>query len=258
MAEIKLNNVCVEASGATLLHNANASFRSSELIALIGPNGAGKTTLLKCALALMAPSAGTVTLDSRAIADFSPIERARLVSYLPQSRPLAWPIRVRDVVALGRYAYGASTAKLKGEDAAAVNQAMRDCNLDHLADRRTDTLSGGELARVHCARAFAAKAPLLIADEPVASLDPSHQFQIMALIRAYVDNGGGAVVVLHDIAIAARFADRLIWMKDGEINANGGPDETLSATQMKQIFAVSAVVAKDQNGWSITVTDGCA
>jgi iron complex transport system ATP-binding protein len=258
MAEIKLANVCVEAGGARLLHNASASFRPGELIALIGPNGAGKTTMLKCALALVAPSAGTVTLNGMAIADFSPIERARLVSYLPQSRPLAWPVRVRDVVALGRYAYGASTTKLKGEDATAVTEVMRDCDLNHLAERRTDTLSGGELARVHCARAFAAKAPLLIADEPVASLDPSHQFQIMALIRAYVDNGGGAVVVLHDIALAARFADRLIWMKDGEINANGAPDETLTAARMKQIFAVSAMVAKDQNGWSLTVTGSCA
>jgi iron complex transport system ATP-binding protein len=258
MAEIKLNNVCVEAGGARLLHNASANFRSGELIALIGPNGAGKSTLLKCALALMAPSAGTVTLNGKAIAELSPIERARLVSYLPQSRPLAWPVRVRDVVALGRYAYGASTTKLTGEDAAAVTEAMDDCDLDPLAERRTDTLSGGELARVHCARAFAANAPLLIADEPVASLDPSHQFQIMALIRAYVDNGGGAVVVLHDIALAARFADRLIWMKDGEINANGAPEKTLTAAQMKKIFAVDAVVAKDQNGWSLTVTGSCA
>jgi iron complex transport system ATP-binding protein len=206
----------------------------------------------------MTPSTGTVTINGKAIADLSPIERARLVSYLPQSRPLAWPIRVRDVVALGRYAYGASTTKLKGEDATAVAAAMHDCDLNHLADRRTDTLSGGELARVHCARAFAAKAPLLIADEPVASLDPSHQFQIMSLIRAYVYNGGGAVVVLHDIALAARFVDRLIWMKDGEIHANGGVEETLTTARMKQIFSVTAVVAKDKNGWTLDVTGGCA
>ncbi len=258
MAEIKLNNVCLEAGGVRLLYDASASFRSGEFIALIGPNGAGKTTMLKCALALMAPSTGTVMLDGRTIADITPLQRARLVSYLPQSRPLAWPVRVRDVVALGRYAYGASITKLKGEDDAAVAEAMHDCDLDHLADRRTDTLSGGELARVHCARAFAAKAPLLIADEPVASLDPSHQFQIMALIRAYVDNGGGAVVVLHDIALAARFADRLIWMKDGEIHANGNPDETLTAARMKQIFAVNAIVAQDKNDWSLTLTGECA
>ncbi len=258
MAEINLNNVCVEAGGARLLQNVSASIRSGELIALIGPNGAGKSTLLKCALALMTPSAGTVTINGKAIADLSPIERARLVSYLPQSRLLAWPVRVRDVVALGRYAYGASTTKLKGEDTAAVAAAMHDCDLNHLADRRTDTLSGGELARVHCARAFASKAPLLIADEPVASLDPSHQFQIMSLIRAYVDNGGGGVVVLHDIALAARFADRLIWMKDGEIHANGGVEETLTEARMKQIFSVTAIVAKDQNSWSLTVTGGCS
>ncbi len=254
MAEIKLDHIHAEAGGAALLKDVSAQFRSGELVALIGPNGAGKSSLLKCALGLVSPSAGTVAINSAPIHDLSPIQRARLVSYLPQARPLAWPVRVRDVVALGRYAYGASPANLKGEDAAAVAKAIEGCGLADLADRRTDTLSGGELARVHCARAFAATAPLLIADEPIASLDPSHQLQIMSLIRNYVDDGGGAIVVLHDITLAARFADRLIWMKNGVIAASGSPAETLTAERMAQIFNVAAAIANDENGLSLTVT----
>jgi len=254
MAEIKLDHIHAEAGGAALLKGVSAQLRSGELVALIGPNGAGKSSLLKCALGLVSPSAGTVAVNGAPIADLSPIQRARLVSYLPQARPLAWPVRVRDVVALGRYAYGASPANLIGEDATAVDKAIENCGLAGLADRRTDTLSGGELARIHCARAFAATAPLLIADEPVASLDPSHQFQIMSMIRKFVDDGGGAIVVLHDIPLAARFADRLIWMKNGEIAASGSPAETLTAERMAQIFGVAAAIADDENGLSLTVT----
>ncbi len=255
MTNIKLTNITMELKGRRLLSNVSTEIKSGELIALIGPNGAGKTTLLKCALGLISPTIGTVTVDGSPIEDLSPIARAQKISYLPQMRPLAWPIRVRDVVALGRYAYGGSTTKLTQLDEAAVAKAISDCDLSAFEDRGTDTLSGGELARVHCARAFAAQAPLLLADEPVAALDLAHQFQIMSLIRNYVDHGGGAIVVLHDISLAARYADRLIWMKDSIINADGTPDETMTAGLMEKVFAVDATISKDEGGWSLNVSN---
>jgi len=132
--------------------------------------------------------------------------------------------------------------RLKGLDAEAVDRALQACGLLELAGRRTDTLSGGELARVHCARAFAAEAPLLIADEPIAALDPRQQFRILDLIRTYVDQGGGALVVLHDIQLAARYASRMVWMKDGRIEADGPPSETLTAERMRDIYGVAARV----------------
>jgi len=155
---------------------------------------------------------------------------------------LAWPNTVRDVVALGRYSHGASLGKLNVMDAAAVDKAIADCDVAHLATRKTDTLSGGELARVHCARAFAAQAPLLIADEPVAALDPRHQFRVMDLIKGFVAQGSGALVVLHDIALAAQYADRLIWMKEGVIHANGSPIKTLSKQRLADIYGVNAKI----------------
>ena len=146
-------------------------------------------------------------------------------------------------VALGRYAYGAAPGRLSAEDADAVDQAIRRCDLTDLTDRQTDTLSGGELARVHCARAFAADAPLLVADEPVAALDPRHQFRIMDIVRDYVDGGCGALVVLHDISLAARYATRIVWMKDSRIVADGSPEETLTPERLADIYGVRATVS---------------
>ena len=144
------------------------------------------------------------------------------------------------MVSLGRYAWGCSLGRPGAEDLRAVNAALTSCDLLDLAGRPTDTLSGGELARVHCARAFATEAPLLFADEPVASLDPRHALRIMELIRGYVAAGAGALVVLHDVSLAARFAHRLIWMRDGRIVADGTPEATLTEGRMAEIYQVRA------------------
>ncbi|PHR61477.1 MAG: iron ABC transporter ATP-binding protein [Robiginitomaculum sp.] len=242
MTELKVENITLHAEDTPLVQNASFSLCSGELIALLGPNGAGKTSLLRAALGLVKTTSGKSTLGGTDVTTLSPITRARRISYLPQSRPLAWPNTIRDVVALGRFSHGATLGKLKGIDAEAVEEAMAACDILHMQMRKTDTLSGGELARVHCARAFAAQAPLLIADEPVAALDPRHQFRVMDLIRRYVDNGGGALVVLHDIALAARYADQLIWMKDSKIHAQGTPAQTLTESRLRDIYRIKAKI----------------
>ena len=193
-------------------------------------------------MGLQPAETGHSLLDGKPVQDLSPAQRARQIAYLPQIRPLAWPNRVRDVVSLGRYSHGATLGRLQGRDAEAVDRALQACGLTELSQRKADTLSGGELARVHCARAFAAEAPLLIADEPIAALDPRQQFRILDLIRSYVDEGGGALVVLHDIQLAARYASRMIWMKAGCIMADGPPAETLTAARLKDIYGVTARV----------------
>jgi len=240
MGELIVSGLCIGAKNTTLVEEASFDLKPGELIAVLGPNGAGKTSLLRGALGLIPVAAGQATLNGTAISALNPMARAQSIAYLPQARPLAWPNCVRDVVALGRFAHGATLGRLAELDAAAVDAAIAACDIAHLAARQTDTLSGGELARVHCARAFAAKAPLLIADEPVAALDPRHQFRIMDLIRGFVDEGGGAMVVLHDVALAARYADRLIWMKGGKIVADGPPSQTLTVQRMQDIYGVNA------------------
>ena len=123
-----------------------------------------------------------------------------------------------------------------------MDAAIAQCDLAALAERDTDTLSGGELARVHCARAFASETPLLIADEPVAALDPRHQFRVMDIVRQFVAKGGGALVVLHDIALAARYASRMVWMQEGRIIADGPPEETLTEQRLAEVYGVRARV----------------
>lgn len=240
MTKLAAIDITVQVGSSPLVCDASFELAPGELIALLGPNGAGKTSLIRASLGLKKPSAGSATLDGVDTADLSPIARAKQISYLPQIRPLAWPNIVRDVVALGRFSHGAAIGSLKGVDADAVARAIRDCDLDALALRQADTLSGGELARMHCARAFAAGAPLLIADEPTAALDPLHQFRILDLIADFVKRGGGALVILHDLQLAARYATRVILMKNGRILANGPTEETLTADRVAETYGIRA------------------
>ena len=253
MTDLVAKDLSVTAGSATLLDTASLSLQQGELVAILGPNGAGKTTLVRSLLGLVDASAGRSSLDGDPVTTLSPGERARKVAYLPQRRPLAWPNRVVDIVALGRFAHGAALGRLGPMDASAVDYAIDACDLRSLAHRNADSLSGGELARVHFARALAAKAPLLVADEPVAALDPRHQLRIAELIRAFVDSGGGALVVLHEVALAARIADRLVWMSGGKIVAQGSPRATLTAKLMNDIYGVRAHVCFDEHGPDVRI-----
>ena len=242
MTELVAKDLTLKANEATLVDTASFCLSRGEFIALLGPNGAGKTSLIRTSLGLEKPSAGQAMLDGLDTMQLDSNARARAMAYLPQIRPLAWPNTVYDIVALGRFSHGATLGRLKEVDAAAVERAIVACDLSNLAHRRADTLSGGELARMHCARAFAAEAPLLIADEPTVALDPRHQFRILDLIAQYVREGGGALVVLHDIQMAARYASRLVWMKDGKIVADGPPSETLTAERLETVYGIRARV----------------
>ena len=218
-----------------MLSDAHVTLQRDEVTMLIGPNGAGKTTLIRALLGLLTPDNGTVKWDSN-----TPL--AQTVAYLPQSRPLIWPQPVRDVVALGRFAFGALPSRLSAADAAAVERAMAAADVAHLAERAADTLSGGEAARVHLARALAAETPYLIADEPAAALDLRHQHGVMALFRELAEQGRGVLAVVHDLTLAAAYADRLIWMQQGRIIADGSPADTMTAERLAAVFGVMARV----------------
>ena len=240
MTKLSVESLSVTIDGTELVSPASFTLTPGELVIMLGPNGAGKTLTLQHAIGLERPSGGSATLSGQDTHAMPPMTRAQYLTYLPQTRPLAWPLRVRDLVALGRFAHGTRLGRLSKSDTDAINTALEACDIAHLANRKASTLSGGELARVHCARAFAATTPLLIADEPVAALDPRHQFVIMNLFRAFVDQGGGALVVLHDITLAAKYADRLLWMKDGYLVADGTPADTLTPQRLAEIYGVQA------------------
>ncbi len=253
MAELSVQDVDVTLGRHEVLRGASVRVHPGELVVLLGPNGAGKTMLLRSVLGLVDRGRGKVRAGDDDPARLPAAERARRIAYLPQSRPLAWPVRVRDVVALGRFAHGVPSGRLRGKHAAAVERALSACDLRALADRPCDTLSGGELCRAHVARALAAEAPILLADEPTEALDPLHQHQVMSLIRGYADAGNAALVVLHEAALAARFADRLAWIHGGRIVADGTAAETLTAERMAEVYGVRAAVRRIDGDWNITI-----
>lgn len=241
MNQLRVSNLSVVVEQQSLLSDIYLNIESGELVAILGSNGAGKSTLLNCIVGAQAFS-GLVSWNETPVSSMNSTDKARAISYLPQNRPTSWPLRVKDIVALGRYAFGATPGNLSPTDSAAVTAAMQSCNLMALQDRQIDTLSGGEQARVHCARTFASEAPLLVADEPTNSLDPKHQLEILTMISSYVDQDRSGLVVLHEPALAARFATRLIWLKNGSIVADGTPAETLTRETMALVYEVNAGV----------------
>jgi iron complex transport system ATP-binding protein len=242
MAEWVIENLTVALGGRAVVRDASLSVRAGELVALVGANGAGKSTLARAGLGLIARASGTITLNGADPSSLKPAVRARQVAWLPQARPLAWPLSVGDVVALGRFAFGATVGSLAASDRAAVDRALTECGLSGLQRRRTDTLSGGELARVHVARALAAQAPLLVADEPTAALDPAQALSVMQVIGDYCAQGGAGLVIVHDLALAARFASRVVVMQQGAILADGPPAQALSPAVLKQAFCLDAAI----------------
>ncbi len=242
MTDVRLESVTVIRAEREVLSDVTVRFGAGELVALLGANGAGKSTLVRSAIGNISINSGLAKVDNVDSIKMSARERALRVAYLPQDRSLSWPLTVSDTVALGRFAHGVRLGRLGKADGEAVDRALHACDLRRFAHRRVDQLSGGELARVHCARAFASGAPLLIADEPIAELDPWHQFQLMQLIRDYVDHGNGAVVIMHDPELAARFADRLVWMVDGSIVDDGSVMSTLTAQMLANVYGMKAEV----------------
>jgi iron complex transport system ATP-binding protein len=231
-----------------LVDDAGFALNAGSFTMLIGPNGSGKTTLIRLALGLLKPDAGTARLTGEDVQRLSVRQRALRAAYLPQSRPLVWPQPVVDLVALGRFASGGGPGRLAGADAAAVEKAVDACRLRPLLHRSADTLSGGELARVHLARAMATEAPLIVADEPAAALDVRYQHQVMQLFADAAGAGRAVLAVVHDLSLAARYANRLIWMSEGRIVADGTPADTMTAERLRRVFGVEAAVAIGAGG----------
>jgi iron complex transport system ATP-binding protein len=253
MSELELDAVSARIGGRRVLDSVSLRVGAGELVAMIGPNGAGKTTLLRAALGAIAITNGAVRIGASDPARMTASERARKVAYLPQSRPLAWPLIVRDIVALGRFAHGGPLGAMTEADSDAVQRALAACTLDALAERRADTLSGGELARVHLARVLAADAPLVLADEPVAALDPLHAHNTMAVLKSFCARGGAALVTLHEISLAARYADRVALLVDGRIVGDGPPAEILTPQAMAASYGVRAETRTSPTGLSIEI-----
>ena len=236
----------VALAGRLVLDDISLSLASGHLVALVGPNGAGKTTLLR-ALAGLVSSDGAVHVGRDALSSLSLRERARRFAYLAQGHIMHWPLPARDIVALGRYPHGATDpARLTLKDSDAVLRAMQLADVMAFSERRVTELSGGERSRVALARLFAVEAPVILADEPTASLDPRHQIDVMKSLRTAADKGTLVIVVTHDLGLAARFADTVLVLSDGRLVSYGAPAEALSEQVMAEVFRISAYRAEYQ------------
>jgi len=233
---VEIEALSVHRSGRPLVEAASLSLAPGEVLALIGPNGAGKSTLLRAAAGLIPRSGGRISVSGSPLEALDGRERARRIAYLPQERRIEWDISVKEVVALGRLPH-APPFGAEAEDPV-VSRIMDLCGIGGLRGRSALSLSGGEAARVLLARALAAEAPFLFADEPIAQLDPFHQLQVMEILRACAGAGSGVLIVLHDLVLAARFADRIAVMAGGRIVVAGSPADALRAEVLEAVYGV--------------------
>lgn len=218
---------------ADRLEGVDFALQAGTITAICGPNGAGKSTLLEAMAGLLRPDAGVIFLDGADLVSLAPRERARRIGYLPQAAEIAWDVPVRSLVELGRMPHGDKLAE-------PVDMALTALDLAPLADRRAQTLSGGETARVLLARVLAGEPEWILADEPIAALDLAHQATLLAHLRGAARSGCGVVVVLHDLAHAMNFADRVLVLSHGELVADGPPAAALAEERIAAIWGVEA------------------
>ena len=230
-----------------IIDGVDIDVRGGEVVGLIGPNGAGKTTLLRTLAGVITPDKGEVKIDGTDAAVMAGTQRARRVAYLAQGTQVAWPLSVTSVVALGRVPHMKNFASSSCGDEQAIASAMQRTKINDLADRCIGTLSGGERMRVLVARMLAVEADILLADEPVAALDPYFQLEFMDLFAEQAAQGRAVVLVLHDLALAARYCHRLVLLDAGKKVADGQPAEVLSDELMAQVYGIKTLTGTYEN-----------
>ena len=214
------------------LKGVSVTLEPGRITAICGPNGAGKSSLLQCLAGLLSPDHGTVELDDADFRRLPAKTRARQIGYLPQTPEIAWDVPVRTLIELGRLPHGDRRHQ-------AVDAAIRALDLGAFEARLAQSLSGGETARVLLARVLAGEPDWILADEPLAALDLSHQYMLLSHLRRAADEGAGIVIVLHDLALARNHADRVILMEEGRIAVEGAPEVALAEDRIAQVFGLS-------------------
>jgi iron complex transport system ATP-binding protein len=219
-----------------VLEDIDLTFESGMVTAVLGPNGAGKSTLLSCMAGLLTPHTGTIFLGNAELRSMRSRERGQRIAFLPQTPEIAWPVDVTTLVSLGRIPYSGIASD--DENRAAITRAMEMTSVSQWSRRLVTELSGGERARVLLARVFAGTSQWILADEPFTGLDPAHQFEAAELLRRFARDGGGVVLTIHDLSLAARIADRVIVVNDGVIVADGAPEVALDSATLRIVYGI--------------------
>lgn len=252
MTRLQADVLSLKAGGRPLLTDVAATFEPGQISAILGANGVGKSTLLGALAGLARPAAGVVRLDDAPLLDLSPRRRAQRIGFIPQTPEIAWGLEVRAVVGLGRLPWLGARG-LSEADAGIVERALADARLEALAERDVTTLSGGERARALIARALAGEPEWLLADEPFAGLDPRHALEAADLFRRLAGGGRGVILTLHDLTLAARLADRVLVLGQGEVIADGPPAEALTPAVLAAAYGVDAQLRRTDAGLTIDI-----
>jgi iron complex transport system ATP-binding protein len=229
-------------SGRPVLKGVSLSVAPGEMVGVLGPNGAGKTTLLRAGHGLLPLQGGQVRLAGKPVAELKPAERARAAGYLPQERRVGWNLATQRIVELGAPDLPAGQAQ------ALAGACLDRVGLSGFEGRGVLDLSGGERARVLLARLLATRAPLLVADEPTAGLDPDAQFLALELLAQEAARGASVVLTLHDLPLAARVCPRLIVLHDGRVAADGPPREVLTPATLRIVFGLDGAFIDTEDG----------
>lgn len=228
---------------APAVDGVNVRVEPGRLAAVLGPNGAGKSTLVGLLSGGLLPRTGRVTFGGRPVRELSGRTRALAIAVVTQSEPSAFPITVRELVAMGRYPHRGAWERAGPRDAEAVEDALERCSAGAFASRSYDALSGGERQRVRIARALAQRAPVLLLDEPTAGLDLRFRMEVFQLLRGLCAEGLAVLVVTHDLNMAARFADDLLLLERGRPVAYGSPGDVVLRDRLEPVY-----------GWPLRIT----
>lgn len=238
---ITVTNLCVSFDDHDLLEDITFTAPAGKVTALVGPNGAGKSTLLAAIAGDLDIDSGTIELVGKELSSFSVKELATTRAVLTQHHPRSVPFTAEEVLDFGRNPWSCPDEKLRREVIAA-------CDIEHLLPRTMPTLSGGEGARVHCARVFYQNTPIVLLDEPTAALDLCHAEEVLKAMRNLAAAGKTVVVVLHDLAAAAAYADNIVVLSSGCIFATGAPESVLSAGRISAIYDADVEILHDSAG----------
>jgi iron complex transport system ATP-binding protein len=232
----RLESAGLVLDGRAIVKSVSLDVFPGEVLALVGPNGAGKSSILSLLSGDVQATTGLALLQGRDVTKYRPEEAARLRSVLMQANQVSFPFSVWEIVEMGRAPWGRTP--LISEDDDAIEEALRLADVGHLSDRLFTQLSGGERARVSLARVLAQRTPVVLLDEPTAALDLKHQESVMATIRHLADSGRAVVVVVHDLSIAAGYADRVAMVVDGRLEATGAPADVIVADRVSRVYGV--------------------
>ena len=234
---IELTSVGLALDGRAILKNVSLQVFPGEVLALVGPNGAGKSSLLSVMSGDVQATTGRALLQGRDVSKYRVDEAARQRSVLMQSNEVSFPFTVAEIVEMGRAPWARTTSL--ADDNKAIAEALEKADVEHLVERRFNQLSGGERARVSLARVLAQRTPVVLLDEPTAALDLKHQESVMKTVREIAGQGRAVVVVVHDLSVAAGYADRVAMVVEGKIAAVGSPREVITATRVSEVYGVA-------------------